>query len=138
MDDDWNLGAGPGGETHPYEGGRIENVVPADGDPAVPYYRARHQAERGARPRTRIYLFGGAPAARRGSRRWLWAVGLIALVLLLIKPLVLLTTVLAALLVGLVVVGVLAVGALWLAFRLVLGTHATYPPARWRGGPRRG
>ncbi|HEY7834002.1 MAG TPA: hypothetical protein VIG30_10565 [Ktedonobacterales bacterium] len=117
------------GRVPPSGDGYGERVVPAEGDPAVADYRARH----GARDLPRYRLFWmRAPVARRrrGVRWWLGAALVVALGLLLIKPLAVLAAVLLAVLLGVVVFGLLAAGTLLLAARVVLGGRAPWPLGR--------
>jgi hypothetical protein len=100
--------------------GPVGRVVPADGDPEVESYRAA------LRERTHQRRSVWWSRSSRSLRRWAIALGALALVVVLIKPLVVFAAVVIAAVVGLILLGLLAAGALLLALRVSLGGRMAY------------
>ena len=116
----------------PFDGRFAERVVPAEGDPAEPWYQARLRGERNLPPQYRAF-WTPMPVARRrgGARWWLMAALIVAFGLLLLRPLAVLATILFAVLLVVLVVGLLATGTLLLAARVVLGGRTPVSRATW-------
>src|SRR5690348_10133541 len=54
----------------PFDGRFAERVVPAEGDPAEPWYQARLRGERNLPPQYRAFWTPMPVARRRGGARW--------------------------------------------------------------------
>ena len=135
MDNEWGFDAETNGGAHPSNGSPDERVVPADGDPEVPYYQATlHQQERPF-VHARMFRMGGSLGSPRRHvlRRWLIVAAIVALGLLFIKPLAVVAAILVALVVGFVLIALLAAGALVMVARFLLGRYP-YQNDRWRSG----
>lgn len=129
--------AGRAERVTPFDGRYAERVVPAEGDPAEPWYQARLRGERNLPPQYRAFWMPTPLARRRrGLRWWLMAALIVALGVLLLKPLAVLAAVLVAVVVGVLIIGLLAAGALLLAVRVVLGGRLPLARAPWHF-PRR-
>ena len=103
---------------------------------AAHYWRML-RGERNLPPQYRAFWMPTPLARRRrGLRWWLMAALIVALGVLLLKPLAVLAAVLVAVVVGVLIIGLLAAGALLLAVRVVLGGRLPLARAPWHF-PRR-